>query len=64
MKKISLLKNTLFWEAPYAFKEPGETKYKSKYASNGSTFTPIFKKFDKTRIKSKKEKCYIKSPDI
>ena len=24
MKKISLLKNMLFWEAPYAFKEPGE----------------------------------------
>ncbi len=48
MKKISLLKNTLFWEAPYAFKEPGETKYKSKYASNGSTITPIFIKFDKT----------------
>jgi len=24
MKKISLLKNMLFWEALYAFKEPGE----------------------------------------
>ncbi len=46
MKKISLLKNMLFWEAPYAFKEPGEQNLNLNMLQMG--IMAIIKKFDKT----------------
>jgi hypothetical protein len=46
MKKISLLKNMLFREAPYAFKEPGEQNLNLNMLQMG--IMAIIKKFDKT----------------